>query len=167
MKNNLQIIKELESKLIKLILYTENKFGGFDFLNPFDFFNYKLNSNEEVIEFELSFQEIKTRNLKLIGELTSLQKLNLSFNKITTIQGLDNVTKLRVLNLYGNQITTTQGLEKLTNLQELNLGKNQITKIEGLEKLTDLKILDVSKNNISEKEIKEFRDKYPKIKVYA
>ena len=158
---NLQIIKELESIVKKLVVKRE-----FCFLNPLDCFNYKLNSNNKVIELELTFQEIKTRNLKLIGKLTSLEKLDLSYNQITTIDWwLHDLVNLEKIKLSNNQITTTQGLEKLTKLEELELSYNQITKIQGLDSLVSLQYLNLSKNNIPEKEIKEFRDKHPKIIV--
>ena len=160
MIKDLQIIKELESRVRKLVVKRE-----FCFLNPLDCFNYKLNSNNEVIELELTFQEIKTRNLKLIGELTSLKKLDLSSNKITTIHSLNNLVNLEKLDLSYNKITTTQGLEKLTNLQDLRLNNNKITTIQGLDNLNKLKYITLYNNKIPEKEIKEFRDKHSKIIV--
>ena len=105
MKNNLQIIKQLQ-----------NKFG---------WFYYKLKSNE-VTHLKLNYKGVETKDLELIGELTSLEELELYNNKIDTIQGLD----------------------KLTKLEELQLGDNQITKIEGLEKLTKLEYLYLDDNNI-------------------
>ena len=122
MKNNLQIIKQLQ-----------NKFG---------WFYYKLKSNE-VTHLKLNYKGVETKDLELIGELTSLEELELYNNKIDTIQGLD----------------------KLTKLEELQLGDNQITKIEGLEKLTKLEILDIYKNKIPRSQIDQFKANNLKIRV--
>ena len=122
MKNNLQIIKQLQ-----------NKFG---------WFYYKLKSNE-VTHLKLNYKGVETKDLELIGELTSLEELELYNNKIDTIQDLD----------------------KLTKLEELQLGDNQITKIEGLEKLTKLKILDIYKNKIPRSQIDQFKANNLKIRV--
>ena len=202
MTRDLQIIQQLQSK-----------FGRYRF-------EYKVD-NGKVTELELSFKELKNEDLELIGELigeltslkylhlscsliteiqglnklVNLQKLDLSwnritnlrsnriteiqglenlinledlaldFNKITKIKGLDGLTKLESLNLFSNEITEIQGLEKLANLQELHLLDNQISKIKGLDNLTKLKYISLYNNNIPEKEIKEFRAKHPKINV--
>ena len=56
-------------------------------------------------------------------------------------------------------------MEKLNSLKYLWLDNNQITTIEGLENLTNLQEISLKENNISEKEIKEFQAKHPKITV--
>ena len=97
---NLQIIKELQSRFFRSF--------------------YKLD-NDKVIELDLSCSSFKIADadLKLIGELTNLQKLKLNSNRITEIQGLDKLTKLKKLDLRYNHITKIQGLSKLTELQTL------------------------------------------------
>ena len=143
---NLQIIEKLQSK-----------FGEFYYE-----FNFKDN---EVTHLNLYNKGVETKDLELIGELTSLKHLHLRNNQMTTIQGLDELTKLQTLPLTYNQITTIQGLDKLTSLEMLWLDNNQITEIQGLDGLTNLEYLELSFNNIPEEKIKEFRDKHPKIKV--
>ena len=132
MSKDLQIIKELK-----------NKFGSF---------YYKIHNNE-VIELEINRSSFKMVDvdLKLIGELTNLQKLTLECNQITKIEGLDKLTKLQELDLaYNLYITEIKGLNKLTNLQVLNLDYNKITEIKGLNKLTNLEILNLDYNKITE-----------------
>ena len=146
MKNNLQIIKQLQ-----------NKFG---------WFYYKLKSNE-VTHLKLNYKGVETKDLELIGELTSLEELELYNNKIDTIQGLDKLTKLEELQLAFNQISKIKGLDKLTKLRGLHLGWNKITKIEGLSNLTSLEKLYLHYNQITEKEIDKFKATNKKIKVYA
>jgi hypothetical protein len=48
--------------------------------------------------------------------------LDLSFNRITHISGLDTLTKLVDLSLFNNQITKIENLDKLTELNVLSLG---------------------------------------------
>ena len=55
-----------------------------------------------------------------------LSTLDLSFNEVREIKGLDELTILRELYLPQNKITTISGLDKLTNLSVLELGSNRI-----------------------------------------
>lgn len=51
---------------------------------------------------------------------TNLTWLDLSFNSIFRIEGLETLTKLTDLSLYHNQIATIENLDTLTNLQAGN-----------------------------------------------
>jgi internalin A len=53
---------------------------------------------------------------------------DLSFNKITVIEGLEPLIKLTDLSLFNNQIREISGLSTLVNLDCLSLGNNQLTK---------------------------------------
>ena len=129
MTRDLQIIQQLQSK-----------FGEF---------NYKI-SNDKVIKLILNTKGVETKNLKLIGELTSLETLGLLNNKIEIIQDLNSLVNLQNLDLRFNQITKIEGLENLINLEWLDLEFNQITKIEGLDTLANLQTLNLSYNQITE-----------------
>ena len=142
MSKDSQIIKELKNKFGKEL---KDKFGKVRF-------HYKIHNNE-VIELEINRSSFKMVDvdLKLIGELTNLQKLTLKCNQITKIEGLDKLTKLQELDLaYNLYITEIKGLNKLTNLQVLNLDYNKITETQGLNKLTNLRELDLEGNYITE-----------------
>ena len=69
----------------------------------FEKVDYKIHNNE-VIKLELNFQGVNTIDLKLIGELTSLRVLDLSYNNISKIEGLEKLTNLETLWLYKNLI---------------------------------------------------------------
>ena len=97
----------------------------------------------------------KKRNVKPssspTGELTkadleNVTVLNLDFNKLTSVKGLENFTQLQEPSLYDNQLTNVKGLEKLTQLEWLFLDGNQLTSVKGLEKLTQLTYLDLEDN---------------------
>ncbi|KAK7385312.1 hypothetical protein VNO78_31028 [Psophocarpus tetragonolobus] len=79
-----------------------------------------------------------------------IQTLNLSKNKINTIDGLRELNKLRILDLSYNRISRIgQGLSSCTLIKELYLMGNKISDVEGLHRLSKLTILDLSFNNIS------------------
>lgn len=54
---------------------------------------------------------------------TNLTWLDLSFNRITALEGLDNLAKLQDLSVFNNQISSLQGLDKLQSLHVLSIGK--------------------------------------------
>lgn len=79
-----------------------------------------------------------------------LHTLNLSRNKISTIEGLRELTRLRVLDLSYNRISRIgQGLSNCTLIKELYLAGNKISDVEGLHRLLKLTILDLSFNKIT------------------
>ena len=127
MPKDLQIIEKLQSKFGELIM---------------------KRIDDKVIKLILNTKGVETKDLKLIGELTSLETLGLLNNKIKTIQGLDNLTELKELDLRFNKITEIEGLDTLVGLQSLNLSYNQITEIGGIKKLTNLRKLDLGYNQI-------------------
>ncbi|KAL0366396.1 UNVERIFIED_CONTAM: hypothetical protein Sradi_3529700 [Sesamum radiatum] len=79
-----------------------------------------------------------------------LHVLNLSRNKISTIEGLRELTRLRVLDLSYNRICRIgQGLSNCTLVKELYLSGNKISYVEGLHRLLKLTVLDLSFNKIT------------------
>lgn len=52
--------------------------------------------------------------------------LDLSFNNIERIEGLDNLTKLKDLSLFNNQITKLENMNVLENLEVFSIGNNQL-----------------------------------------
>ncbi|KAL9289784.1 hypothetical protein ACSQ67_024439 [Phaseolus vulgaris] len=79
-----------------------------------------------------------------------IQTLNLSRNKISTLDGLRELTKLRVIDLSYNRISRIgQGLSSCTLVKELYLVGNKISDAEGLHRLLKLTVLDLSFNKIT------------------
>lgn len=56
----------------------------------------------------------------------NLTWLDLSFNMITEIEGLDTLVNLTDLSLYSNHIEQLSGLDNLCNLNILSIGNNKI-----------------------------------------
>ncbi|KAK8642778.1 hypothetical protein V6N13_012110 [Hibiscus sabdariffa] len=76
--------------------------------------------------------------------------LNLSRNKISTIEGLRELTRLRVVDLSYNRITRIgHGLSNCTLIKELYLAGNKISDVEGLHRFLKLTVLDLSFNKIT------------------
>ncbi len=79
-----------------------------------------------------------------------IHTLNLSRNKISTIEGLRELTRLRVLDLSYNRISRIgQGLSNCTLIKELYLAGNKISDVDGLHRLLKLTVLDLSFNKIT------------------
>ncbi|RZB75243.1 Protein phosphatase 1 regulatory subunit pprA isoform E [Glycine soja] len=111
-----------------------------------------------VIPFLSAFVSLKVLNLagNAIVRITAgalprgLHALNLSRNKISTIEGLRELTRLRVLDLSYNRILRIgHGLASCSSLKELYLAGNKISEVEGLHRLLKLSILDLRFNKIS------------------
>lgn len=80
----------------------------------------------------------------------NIHTLDLSRNKLSTIEGLRDLTKLRVLNLSYNRISRIgHGLSSCTGIKELYASGNRISHVEGLHRLLKLTILDLSFNRIT------------------
>ena len=87
-------------------------------------------------------------NIEGLEDLTELEYLCLSHNKIIEIKGLETLRNLKILELNDNSIKKIENLESLGNLLHLKLHHNQINECAGLNKLKNLKYLDVSHNEI-------------------
>ncbi|KAK8952288.1 hypothetical protein KSP39_PZI003461 [Platanthera zijinensis] len=80
----------------------------------------------------------------------SLHTLDLSHNKISTVEGLRGLEKLRILNLSYNRISRIgHGLSSCTLIKELYLAGNKISNVEGLHRILKMKVLDLSFNKIT------------------
>ena len=56
--------------------------------------------------------------------------LDLSFNNIEAIQGLDKLMKLEDLTLYNNRISNVENMETLANLHIFSIGNNNLKELE-------------------------------------
>lgn len=56
--------------------------------------------------------------------------LDLSFNNIEVIEGLDKLTKLEDLTLYNNRISILENLDNLKDLHVLSIGNNSLENLE-------------------------------------
>jgi Leucine-rich repeat (LRR) protein len=89
-------------------------------------------------------------NIKPIEQLTSLTRLDLSYNQISDISPLNTLTNLTYLGLVDNNISELNPLTSLNNLTRLFLYNNQISDIRPLSALSNLTCLSLSNNQITD-----------------
>jgi Leucine-rich repeat (LRR) protein len=112
-----------------------------------DFLNKKLE------KYDLYDNEIS--ELKYFSSFKCLRILDLSYNKLTKISGLDDLANtLEELYLIHNELIEVSGLDKLINLKILELGDNEIYKINyAFDNLVNLRELYLGSNNLDTKAI--------------
>lgn len=101
-----------------------------------------------LLALDCSQNEIKSSLfLSQKHKLTFLQTINLSQNKIKTIDALE-LPRLRKLNLNDNLINSLEGLKNHRSLESLSLRRNKLRDMKGCEGWTSLKLLDLKENQI-------------------
>ena len=71
----------------------------------------------------------------------NLEWLDLSFNLIEKIEGLEKLQKLTDLSLFSNNVSQISGLESLMRLNVLSLGSNKILDyVEAIRYLYNLRL---------------------------
>jgi hypothetical protein len=106
----------------------------------------------ELLELRLSFMNImKIQNLR---GLTKLKKLCLDNNIIVKIEGLgEELVYLEWLDLSFNNIPVVEGLDNLESLTDLSLFSNKIKVLEGgLDKCEKLNLISLGDNLLADKE---------------
>ncbi len=109
--------------------------------------NLVIKDLKSLEKLDLSWNELTTIELK---QLDKLRDLDLSSNNLTDLSFLSGLKNVEVLNLSANHVSIVSPLQKLNNLRELYLSDNQIKEIEPLLKLNNLEELDISENGIEE-----------------
>jgi hypothetical protein len=82
--------------------------------------------------FENAVRSILNHSGKPIyrSQLLKIVNLNLSYQGIEDLTGIENFRNLEVLNLYKNNINDVSRLKTLTNLRDLNLGGNRLVDLQ-------------------------------------
>ncbi len=103
------------------------------------------------------------------ADLEKIRDLTLADNQLTRIpKELVKLTKLKRLDISYNQLTDVKGLEKLNQLTSLSLEGNKLTDVKGLEKLTNLERLYLEGNpDLTKAQIAELKKALPKCKIYS
>ena len=118
--------------------------------------NYKgerleaLNKISEILEKDGGEIQLDVDKLKLFN---NYKKLNVSNQRLTTLEPLEGLTQLTKLDLSYNQLTLQDEksqniLKSMTNLVELSLAENNISNVTSINSLSKLKKLQlIGKNN--------------------
>jgi Leucine-rich repeat (LRR) protein len=119
--------KEYRLTIIELIgeWYSKNKksaTASYYFLDPN---NFKINERGRIEIKNLDLSDSNLVSIFIPSLIESIENLNLSYNKIKTIQGLDKVN-IKKLDLRYNKISQIQGLDNLISLKELDLRGNPV-----------------------------------------
>jgi hypothetical protein len=119
--------------------------------SPNNLYFFEWDNLEDMTKLSLNNFENLTSIPPEISNLTNLQELNLSRNKIKAIPPeISNLTNLKYLRLSNNEIEIIPPeISNLTNLQELRLSYNKIKVIPPeISNLTNLQELHLSNNKI-------------------
>lgn len=113
----------------------------------------------------LQFLSLNENKITLISGLPlSIQQLHLAHNQISKLNvGLQGLVNLRVLDLSYNQVTNLKGLNELESLMTLMLRGNGIRKVNTLDPVIDLALLsdiDLIDNPVVEKQMYRLRVAY-------
>ncbi|QDZ19200.1 L domain-containing protein [Chloropicon primus] len=98
----------------------------------------------------LEFHNRQVKGISVLEECTSLRKLDLSFNLVTSLVSMRYLKNLKVLRLYNNNLDSLHGVHHLVNLQILSVDSNKLTRFEGLENLKFLHELSAAFNNLQD-----------------
>lgn len=82
-------------------------------------------------------------------ELAQITVLNLSQNKIDSLEGIEKFSNLKKLDLSHNLISDLAGFPKKYGLYELIIKNNNLKSVKGISN-TYLKIIDLTENNLTE-----------------
>ena len=98
----------------------------------------RLFNNLKVLN--LSKSNFDSNSFSILENMTQLEELDLSQNKIEYFDFLSNLKNLKKLDLTSNQIKDISSLEKLINLEELSIYFNDNFDFPDLNKLKNLEI---------------------------
>ena len=114
------------------------------------------NSDEVLIQctrlerLTLSFNKLTTLNCKAFATLTTLSSINIAHNQLTSLHGLSSLSNLTQLNISHNKLTSIEAITSLVGLTELLLQNNQLTDtsiaLDHLKQLSSLQRLNISPN---------------------
>ncbi len=108
--------------------------------------------DSRVVELELDDFGITDAVLAGLGQLTSLERLDLNGNQLTSVPAeIGQLTSLHTLELNGNQLTSVPAeIGQLTSLTNLDLGGNQLTSVPAeIGQLASLERLWLHKNQLT------------------
>ena len=113
-------------------------------------------NNQNIVELKkmpnierIYFYRNNISNLSQFSELKKLKRLDLNYNKVSSLRGIENLSNLERFSGYRNSISDLTPLKSLKKLRTLQLGYNKkISDIRPLAGLTNLNYLYLYTNSI-------------------
>uniref|UniRef100_A0A803LXQ5 Uncharacterized protein n=1 Tax=Chenopodium quinoa TaxID=63459 RepID=A0A803LXQ5_CHEQI len=97
------------------------------------------------------FRLIKVFNwfqVSCLSDFNKLQRLDLSFNSLTSLKGLESCYNLKWLSVQQNKLLNLNGIQALTNLAVFNAGRNKLKSMDEVKNLVKLRALILNDNDI-------------------
>lgn len=88
-----------------------------------------------------------------IGELESVERLEVGWNNLTSLRGIEKFPNLKILNIGANRLTDLTTLSWMTNPDKLTgllVSGNELKDLTGVEVLTGLETLSVGDNRLTD-----------------
>jgi len=102
-----------------------------------------------------------------LADLTDLENLSLSGNRITDLSPLASLTKLHSLQLSNNSITDISALSALSNLRTLYLDGNEISDFSPLYSLKSLRTLSIRSIDITQSQLEALEKNLISCRIYT
>ncbi|KAL7127089.1 hypothetical protein ABFS83_14G231400 [Erythranthe nasuta] len=97
----------------------------------------------------LSLTHKALSDVSCLSEFKNLERLDLGFNNLTSLEGLKSCMNLKWLSVVQNKLQSLKGIEGLDKLTVLNAGKNKLTSIDDVKNVSSLRALILNDNEIS------------------
>ena len=107
-----------------------------------------LQNMSSLRKLDVSDNEIDDAGARYLGNLTNLDELVLSGNKLTNIDFCEKLTQLRMLDVASNDIADIAELAACSSLVALDVSDNRISSLQPLENNHDLRYLVANDNAI-------------------
>lgn len=88
-------------------------------------------------------------DVSCLSGFKDLEKLDLGFNSLNSLEGLKLCVNLKWLSVVQNKLHSLKGIEGLTQLMVLNAGKNKLRSMDEVRSLVTLRALILNDNEIS------------------
>ena len=146
--NQITTLKNLEKiNCLVQLKASNNQLSSLDFNPPHCTHHSPTSDGHHAIGSMLTLVDLSENQIEQIGSNFKhhpfIECLFLKGNKITLITGLEELKFLKILDLSYNFIQSIQGLNNL-NIRELNLEGNKLTTLDGLSALEKLTALNVT-----------------------
>src|SRR3972149_1855897 len=95
--------------------------------------------------YDLSYEYQKKLTDEILSsdQFQKVTKLDISYNKKVTDNGIKNLYNLKKLNISGNENITNDGIKNLYNLRKIDISANKKITDEGIKNLLNLQELNL------------------------